>query len=309
MTLRRNLKFILLRCCIIVTLYQLSTCSMFVAESVDTQTGTLQPESQDTETIQSPRRQCSNSLHGVPGIPGIPGNAGPVGPPGLKGQDGLNGLKGDKGDQGQKGDGQIGQKGVQGKPGPKGETGHHGDKGMTGESGPRGPKGKRGLPGLDGLKGERCEPGEIQQAECNTPRSKVAFSVAELSFISRITQSSRAVRYNKVHTNIGDGYSKSTGKFTCSIPGVYFFTISGVGENPHSEFYICLMKNDEQLPCAHAGNFQTEQGGSASNSVIVTLQRGDTVWVKLHEGFALYGSSTQLSTFTGYLLYENSPED
>ncbi|XP_070541973.1 complement C1q subcomponent subunit B-like [Ptychodera flava] len=306
-----NLKFILLQFCIIVTLYQLATC-LAEEQSVLPQTGTLQPpESQsDTEAIQSPRQQCTNSIHGVPGIPGIPGSPGPVGAPGLKGNDGQvgpmgfkgdigppgeNGEKGSPGSKGDKGDyganGQMGQKGVQGKPGPKG---------VQGDLGPTGPKGQQGPPGQQGQKGDKGQGGEIQHP------SRVAFSVVRTSFLGPVS-SDNTVIYNKVYSNVGNGYSSSTGKFTSSVNGVYFFMISGMRTRSDSHrMYICLMKNNEKLPCVYVNTSGLQQYGAASTSVIIDLEEGDEVWVRLSSGSVLYSSSEEYASFTGHLLHENS---
>ncbi|XP_070541972.1 complement C1q and tumor necrosis factor-related protein 9-like [Ptychodera flava] len=315
-----NLKFILLQFCIIVTLYQLATC-LAEEQSVLPQTGTLQPpESQsDTEAIQSPRQQCTNSIHGVPGIPGIPGSPGPVGAPGLKGNDGQvgpmgfkgdigppgeNGEKGSPGSKGDKGDyganGQMGQKGVQGKPGPKGVQGDLGQKGSTGQSGPTGPKGQQGPPGQQGQKGDKGHAGEIQHP------SRMAFSVVRTSSLGPVS-SHTTVIYNKVYSNVGNGYSSSTGKFTCSVSGVYFFMISGMRIYSYStNMYICLMKNNEKLPCVYVDDTGGRKYGAASTSVIIDLEEGDEVWVRLGNGYALYSDSDEYASFTGYLLHENS---
>ncbi|XP_070568378.1 complement C1q tumor necrosis factor-related protein 3-like isoform X2 [Ptychodera flava] len=298
--------FLLLQCCIIATLYQFSTC-LAEEQSGHTTTETLQPKSSDCETILSPRQQCTNSIHGVPGIPGIPGSPGPMGPPGVQGQHGQigsKGVKGDlgphgqpgqKGDTGQKGEGQIGQKGVQGKPGPQGDKGEPGLKGSTGGHGLTGPKGQ---PGQQGHKGDKGQPGETQQT------NRIAFSVSRTTALGLVSQDT-PVTYQKIYTNMGNGFNIGTGKFTCSVSGVYFFMISANRKNDQSLF-MCLMKNDEQLPCIYVAHSANRYHGSASNSVIIDLQHGDEVWVRLASGYALYSNVNEYTTFTGYLLYENA---
>ncbi|XP_070543123.1 complement C1q subcomponent subunit B-like [Ptychodera flava] len=311
------LLFTLLQCCIIATLHQLSTC-LAEEQSVHSQTETIQPESQDSaDTIhEAQTKHCTNSIHGVPGIPGIPGSPGPIGAPGLKGQngevgpmgikgdigppgEGQSGSKGDKGDYGASG--QMGQKGVQGKPGPKGIQGDPGQKGSTGQSGPMGPKGQQGPPGQQGQKGDKGQAGEIQHP------NRTAFSASRTSTLGPVSGDTTVI-YNKVYANVGNGYSLSTGKFTCSVSGVYFFMMSGMRRPTSHILYICLMKNNEKLPCVYVHNSGQRQYGSASNSVIIDLQEGDEVWVRLSSGRALYSDNDEYATFTGYLLYENSEE-
>ncbi|XP_070543124.1 complement C1q subcomponent subunit B-like [Ptychodera flava] len=295
------LRFILLQCCIIATLHQLSTC-LAEEQSVHSQTETIQPESRDSaDTLhEAQTKQCTNSIHGVPGIPGIPGSPGPIGTPGLKGQNGEKGSPGSKGDKGDYGaNGQMGQKGVQGKPGPKGVQGDPGQKGSTGQSGQTGPKGQQGPPGQQGQKGDKGQAGEIQHP------NRAAFSASRTSILGPVSEDTTVI-YNKVYANVGNGYSLSTGKFTCSISGVYFFMMSCMRHATPHNMYICLMKNNEKLPCVFVSNSGQRQYGAASNSVIIDLQEGDEVWVRLSSGRALYSDNDEYATLTGYLLYENS---
>ncbi|XP_070568379.1 complement C1q and tumor necrosis factor-related protein 9-like [Ptychodera flava] len=308
--------FLLLQCYIIATLYQFATCE---EQSVHTMTGTLQPESEDSETIQSARKQCAHFINGVPGIPGIPGSPGLMGPPGVKGQHGQIGSKGvkgdlgphgqqgqngvpgspgprgEKGDTGQKGEGQIAQKGVQGKPGPKGDKGEPGLKGSTGQ---HGLTGRKGQPGQQGHKGDKGQPGQTQQI------NQIAFSVSRTTALGVVSQHT-PVTYQKIHANMGNGINMGTGKFTCSVSGVYFFMISAL-RNYDNNMFLCLMKNDEKLPCIYVDHSADRENGSASNSVIINLQHGDEVWVRLASGYALYSNGHEFTTFTGYLLYQNA---
>ncbi|XP_070575276.1 complement C1q and tumor necrosis factor-related protein 9-like [Ptychodera flava] len=327
MFLKNLTRILLLECYIIATLYQLSPC-LAEEQTVHTTTGTLQSNSDDSETIRDPRQLCTNSINGVPGIPGIPGSPGPIGPPGVQGQHGQVGSKGDrgdlgadgrpgqrgvpgslgpkgeKGDIGQKGEGQIGQKGVQGKPGPQGDKGEPGMKGSLGQRGLTGPKGQqgqpgpKGQPGQQGHKGDKGQPGERQQT------NRIAFSVSRTAALGPLSQHT-PVTYQKIYTNMGNNFDITTGKFTCSVSGVYFFMISAIRKNDHTMF-LCLMKNDEKLPCIYAAHSASRNYGSASNSVIIDLQHGDEVWVRLGSGYAFHSDVDEFTTFTGYLLYQNA---
>ncbi|XP_070569138.1 complement C1q subcomponent subunit B-like [Ptychodera flava] len=277
MKLLSHLAWILILQCV----FQLKTCS--------TQEQRPQLQSEDSDGQQSPEKQCVSSIHGIPGVPGIPGSSGPVGPPGLKGEEGQAGPRGDKGESGQKGDGQPGQKGAKGNPGPKGDQGLSGYPGM---------KGSVGYPGVPGPPGAKGQAGDMQQS------SRVAFSVARTSEEQSVG-TFKTIIYDKVYSNVGNGYSTSTGKFTCSVSGVYFFMISAMRDLDNSLF-VCLMKNDVQLPCVFVYDSRYRDYGSASNSVIIDLEPGDEVWVKLPGGRTIYSSSNEYATFTGYLLYANS---
>ncbi|XP_070568374.1 complement C1q tumor necrosis factor-related protein 5-like [Ptychodera flava] len=320
--------FALLKCLIITTLYQKSTCSAEEQQNAHTQTGTMPPpESQHYKTFAPHGHQCTNSIHGFPGIPGnpgMPGVAGPLGPPGSKGEAGQTGHKGDKGELGPKGESQEGQKGTQGDPGHKGDKGdpgqkgegHSGEKGVQGKPGPRGDRGDPGLkgskgqsgpPGLQGQPGQPGQKGDKGHAGETQNSTRVAFSVSRTTALGPVSGDT-AVTYDKVYTNMGDGYDMSTGKFTCSVGGVYFFMITALRNNANNMF-ACLMKNSTQLPCIYVSHSSSRSHGSASNSVIIDLGQGDQVWVKLGTGYALQSFSNEYVTFTGYLLYQSFSEN
>ncbi|XP_077977021.1 uncharacterized protein LOC144432633 [Glandiceps talaboti] len=307
-------QFILLQCVIVIL--QLS-----LAFTQEDDNSTCTPTSQSE---QNGCQRCSYGNHGMPGNPGIPGTAGIPGLPGTRGDPGQNGLHGDKGEKGDAGspgsagqpgqmgvkgdDGQSGKngdpgpKGLPGKLGPKGEqgpkgtTGKPGPKGITGSPGMDGSDGLRGPEGMNGSKGEKGESGEVRMHG-----SKVAFSVAKTTTVGPVS-SNQAITYDRVHSNIGDAYDKSTGKFTCSVDGVYFFMISAIRSSTHN-LYACLIKNTARLICVYARHSTSRAHGSASNSVIVSLQQGDEVWVRLGSGTAVFGDNDGYNTFTGYILY------
>ncbi|XP_070569228.1 complement C1q tumor necrosis factor-related protein 2-like [Ptychodera flava] len=288
--------FTLLQCCIIVTLYQVSSCAAH---------STLTPDSQDFEKLTGENQPCSKSVHGIPGTPGIPGNIGPAGPPGLPGKDGQAGLEGTKGDIGDIGpQGETGQRGFPGKSGPKGDKGDPGINGATGQSGHTGQKGEHGERGAMGLKGNKGDPGQKGDLGRVQNPQKVAFSAVLTSGTGKVS-SETTVIYDKIYSNVGNNYSLSTGKFTCPVNGVYFFTISGMTDEKN-DLRACLMKNQDKLPCLWVTKDGNENYISVSNSVIIDLQEGDVVWVKLYSNYALFTDNDEGSTFAGYLLHENS---
>ncbi|NWI83989.1 C1QC protein, partial [Dryoscopus gambensis] len=120
---------------------------------------------------------------GAPGLPGMPG---------MPGRDGRDGLKGAKGEPGERG-----IPGPPGKPGPAG---------FPGPMGPPGPVGLTGPPGM---------PGSSKQ------RLQSAFSVTRQT--SQYPAKNVPVVFNNVITNSNHDYDTTTGKFTCSLPGVYYF--------------------------------------------------------------------------------------
>ncbi|NXN19072.1 C1QB protein, partial [Indicator maculatus] len=126
----------------------------------------------------------------IPGIPGAPGL------PGSNGRDGENGPKGEPGDRGEKGD--------------------PGVPGLPGEAGLRGIPGGRGLPGFMGLPGPQGDHGDYKATV------KSAFCAARS--LSSYPRQEQAVRFNRVLSNEQEHYDSRSGRFTCRLPGIYYFT-------------------------------------------------------------------------------------
>ncbi|XP_077997644.1 uncharacterized protein LOC144450794 [Glandiceps talaboti] len=265
-------------------------------------------------------------LKGKTGKPGPKGAKGEIGQKGMDGVEGQNGTKGDTGIKGNKGSmggqgiqgpkggkGEVGQKGIdglKGSMGGQGIQGPKGDRGLIGQSGRNGLKGQKGLAGqmgikgvqgsmggqgIQGPKGHKGEVGQVQQ------QPRVAFSVAKTTSMGPVS-SSTVIVYDKVYSNDGNGYSTSTGKFTCPVSGMYYFMISALRHNSN-HLYVCLIKNTTRLPCIFVHNSGGRSHGAASNSVIIDIDHGDEIWVRLVSGTAVYSDSNEYTTFTGYLLY------
>ncbi|NWV12574.1 C1QB protein, partial [Ptilonorhynchus violaceus] len=125
-----------------------------------------------------------------PGIPGLPGQ------PGSNGRDGENGPKGEQGDAGEKGE-----------PGPLGQPG---------KVGPPGIMGPPGIPGVTGLPGPTGDFGDYKVT------FKSAFSAARSS--SSYPRPHSPVRFDRLITNEPGHYENRYGRFTCRVPGTYYFT-------------------------------------------------------------------------------------
>ncbi|KAG9328568.1 hypothetical protein JZ751_012942 [Albula glossodonta] len=213
------------------------------------------------------RLPCGRWMGGVPGTPGHSGL------PGRDGRDGREGPKGEKGD-----------------PGEQGERGEPGQKGDPGE------QGSRGFPGFPGQKGEQGG-GSIL-----APRS--AFSMGLTSLVST---TNKPIRFNKLFFNEQRHYDDTSGKFRCSIPGVYFFTY-------HLTVYpkdarVGLYKNDKAMMLTY-DQFQENNVDQASGSIVLRLEAGDEVWLQVYgdeKHGGIYADNTNDSTFSGFLLYPNTP--
>uniref|UniRef100_A0ACB8ETK5 C1q- factor n=1 Tax=Sphaerodactylus townsendi TaxID=933632 RepID=A0ACB8ETK5_9SAUR len=109
--------------------------------------------------------------------------------------------------------------GPQGKPGRPGKPGPPGEPGPPGPVGPPGEKGEAGKAGAPGLPGPALASGAISTATYTTvPR------VAFYAGLKNPHEGYEVLKFDDVVTNLGNNYEAATGKFTCNIPGTYFFT-------------------------------------------------------------------------------------
>ncbi|KAF7236548.1 Complement C1q-like protein 3 [Varanus komodoensis] len=112
-----------------------------------------------------------------------------------------------------------GPQGKPGRPGKPGPPGPPGEPGPPGAMGPLGEKGDPGKPGPPGLPGPGLGTGAISTATYTTvPR------VAFYAGLKNPHEGYEILKFDDVVTNLGNNYDATTGKFTCNIPGTYFFT-------------------------------------------------------------------------------------
>ncbi|KAG7282489.1 hypothetical protein CRUP_020204 [Coryphaenoides rupestris] len=207
---------------------------------------------------------------GQPGIPGSPGVHGNAGPPGRDGRDGRDAAPAERGE--------------------RGERGQQGEMGMRGYTGDRGDSGE---------KGERGKEGECAVA----PKS--AFSAKLAESVTTPLPVGDAVRFDKVTLNEQGDYNPETGRFTCKIPGVYYFAVHATVYRASLQFD--LMKNGHTTASYFQFYGNWPKPASLSGGSLLHLAPGDQVWVQmaLGEYSGFYSSSKTDSTFTGFLVYSD----
>ncbi|XP_074554747.1 caprin-2 isoform X2 [Halichoeres trimaculatus] len=109
--------------------------------------------------------------------------------------------------------------------------------------------------------------------------------------------------FDHLHCNLGEMYDTHIGRFTSPVNGTYVFNFNILKLAANSPLFINLMCNEEVMASAYANDGAPDHD-TASNSAILTLFQGDQVWLRLHRG-AVYGSTWNYSTFSGFLLYQD----
>uniref|UniRef100_A0A3Q2WLD0 Complement component 1, q subcomponent-like 2 n=1 Tax=Haplochromis burtoni TaxID=8153 RepID=A0A3Q2WLD0_HAPBU len=178
-------------------------------------------------------------------------------------------------------------------PSPSFVQGAKGEPGRSGKPGPRGPPGEPGPP--EGT--ARTETaGELGTG---IGGAKIAFYVG----LKNPHEGYEVLRFDDVVTNLGNHYDPTTGKFTCQVSGIYYFTYHVLMRGGDgTSMWADLCKNGQVRASAIAQDAD-QNYDYASNSVVLHLDSGDEIYVKLDGGKAHGGNNNKYSTFSGFLLY------
>uniref|UniRef100_A0A3P9QIC0 Cerebellin 10 n=1 Tax=Poecilia reticulata TaxID=8081 RepID=A0A3P9QIC0_POERE len=108
--------------------------------------------------------------------------------------------------------------------------------------------------------------------------------------------------FRHVATNIGNAYNPNTGIFSAPIRGVYHFEFYLHGHG-HKSIHTAatLVKNGQQIFTAFEG--QPSYSVNPSNGVILHLESGDVVFVRLWRNSRIYDTCNNHTTFSGHLLF------
>jgi hypothetical protein len=145
-----------------------------------------------------------------------------------------------------------------------------------------------------------------------------AFSVSDSRSVSPAESQNKLQNYAKVHFNEGTDFNADTGIFSCSKPGVYYFTASLIKKRAYDNsekvdlVHCIIYKNTETMlelrvdptdgPKVDVNNISADIGSTAvTNSMVVRLERGDTVY--LGDCDNPLTSLESWSSFSGFLLY------
>ncbi|XDV25711.1 hypothetical protein PO909_029582, partial [Leuciscus waleckii] len=144
--------------------------------------------------------------------------------------------------------------------------------------------------------------GQVELRKENRDR-EIAFSASLMQsgsgdigpFTTEIT-----LTYRNVFTNIGNAYNPVTGVFTAPLKGAYMFRFSIFG-NGGTTATASIVKNGERVVIAY--DYQPQHWLNSSNGVVLILEVGDVVYVRLWSGRRIYDSYNNHNTFSGFLLF------
>ena len=102
-----------------------------------------------------------------------------------------------------------------------------------------------------------------------------------------------------VISNVGGGYNNYTGVFSAPTIGTYVFYVSA-NEYAAQNLQIEIVLNSVSKVRLVAYKSATYQTGT--NMVVLSLHRGDRVWVTHYYGKGYWTTKVPLTTFTGFML-------
>lgn len=140
--------------------------------------------------------------------------------------------------------------------------------------------------------------GDYQQGAHSNLR-RVAFFATASDRQSGLSDQ-QVIKFNKVITNVGQGYDHSSGIFTAPTDGTYNFQTTVLTDNNAEIWgFIDVNGNSNAWYNAHATNGRHASG---SQNLVVALKQGDQISVRNYgSGGMLYGG--HYTTFSGYLLF------
>ncbi|XP_071342012.1 complement C1q tumor necrosis factor-related protein 3-like [Trachinotus anak] len=106
--------------------------------------------------------------------------------------------------------------------------------------------------------------------------------------------------YRRVFTNIGRAYNPNTGIFTAPVKGVYYFRFTAFNNADDEWMAVNLYHKSQRV----LHNSEVTNGHTfISNALILQLERGSVVYMRLQENCGLYDDPSTFNTFSGFLLY------
>ncbi|XP_061176740.1 spindle assembly abnormal protein 6-like isoform X4 [Saccostrea echinata] len=124
---------------------------------------------------------------------------------------------------------------------------------------------------------------------------KVVFSATMTS--SDTSWSGGTLVFPSVITNEENGYNPSNGIFTAPIGGTYVFFVNVQSYSSQTMYVDIVLNGSTKVrTMAYSDNYE-----AGPNMVVLTIQKGDAVWVRHYSGTGYY-TDGPITTFSGFLL-------
>ncbi|XP_062574645.1 complement C1q-like protein 2 [Saccostrea cucullata] len=128
---------------------------------------------------------------------------------------------------------------------------------------------------------------------------KVGFSASMSS--SSSSWNSGTLVFPSVITNEGNGYNPSNGIFTAPTAGMYVFFVNVQSNNKQTIFVDIVLNGSTKVRTMAYSYSNDDYYDAGPNLVVLTIQKGDAVWVKYYSGKGYY-TDGPLTTFSGFLV-------
>uniref|UniRef100_A0A8C2QJB3 C1q and tumor necrosis factor related protein 6 n=2 Tax=Cricetulus griseus TaxID=10029 RepID=A0A8C2QJB3_CRIGR len=178
----------------------------------------------------------------------------------------------------------------------KGDKGDRGPLGTPGKPGKDGTRGDRGSQGVKGDKGQAGNPGSSCQMHYS------AFSVGRKTGLHS-SEDFLPLLFDRVFVNTDGHFDMTTGRFMAPLRGLYFFSLNVHSWN-YKETYVHIVHNEQAAVILYAQ--PSERSIMQSQSVMLPLEPGDHVWVRLFKRErenAIYSDDVDTYiTFSGHLI-------
>ena len=115
----------------------------------------------------------------------------------------------------------------------------------------------------------------------NPGSTNIAFDVV-LSKDALHAEQDFVLKFDRILTNIGNGYNAAKGIFTAPVSGTYLFSWN-IRSGYHASIISKLMVNGRPMQATHTdSSLDTQYGFEAhsSKTVILTINEADQVWIE-----------------------------
>ena len=152
--------------------------------------------------------------------------------------------------------------------------------------------------------GKQLRNGKIMLSKRDTPTEGVAFS-AYLDHVIYHMGVGHTIKCNQVLLNDGNHYNSFTGIFTVPQTGVYLLTFSFSISNINDHTEVRLLVNNREIVDAVGQVTGSYQRLSSSNTAILKLNQGESVWLEsiINDSEVISGPNYRRTTFSGFLIY------